>query len=145
LEGDLFMKNKIYLFGIIALVSIIGSFMVGCDSDSGRETKRIIVTIFNENNIPISAVSILTISPKGNGGDWLVGTGMTNGVPVNITKNETYVSPRITVRRFDNDEWVLTVNVNNTKKDSYPGILGKTTPPNVLELKYTAEGIIMRR
>jgi len=139
------MKNKIHLFRIILLVSIIGSFMVSCDSDSGRETKRIIVTIFNENNIPISAVSILTLAPTGNGGVFLVGTGMTNGVPVNIPKNGTYVSPTITVRRFDDGGWALTVNVNNISRASYSNILGATTPPDVLELKYTAEGTIMRR
>jgi len=142
------MKNKIKKIGIIAFLTIILFSFASCDNGTTnggniRETKNITVTILNENESTITAVSILTIAVTGTGGDFLVGSPI-NGVSVNIPQNETYTSPLITVRRWDTGPWMLAVYVNNISQSSSQNMLSTESPPEILALKYTSEGQIIR-
>ena len=141
------MKNKNYW--IIVFITIIGFSMSNCATVNENvinepETKQIIVTILNENDMPISAVGLSTSHPSGSGVTGVAGMqgDILFGDPVNILKNEIYISPLITVRRLG-DNWILLVNINNTPKQSFKNYLAGINPlPNILALKYTINGEI---
>jgi hypothetical protein len=139
------MDNKIKLPGIIVLLTIIVFVFAGCNDPIVRETKEIKVTILNENPTPIIAIWLATIAPTGNGGIHLVGTGPGNGEGAIILQNETWESKPITVRKGGDGHWRLWGNINNVAKETYPNILDSNTPPDTLELKFTAAGVLTRK
>ena len=120
--------------------------MTGCGEPIDRETKKITITIVNDNEDPITKVSIWTIRETGRAYVMELGSDMHEGEPVEeVPHGETYTSPLVTVRTDDEDLWWLGVNVNNIDYKEFPNLLNKEIPPDTVELKFTTDKEVLRK
>jgi len=143
------MINKMKLFGVTALMILIGFSVNSCSTgNTDRDTMQVTINITNENSTEdITTVSIWTLSASDYSTVYRVGTGFAAGASVGpFTLGETYTAPNITISINDDGIWMLGINVNDKGQPSsgYPNLLDSSTPPSTLNFQYTSTGDIVR-